>query len=109
MSIFKYIAAATLALSILTLGMVTQAQANTTEQNQKLEQEFEVECSSGSYDQKTTCKVKGTQTGEQTQRTIRRITYHKPVDTALDFPTLVGLGSILTVGTVALVIKARGK
>lgn len=113
MTAIKLIAATTLAFTLLTLGMASTAHAQTAEQNQKLEQEFEVECNSGSYGQNTTCKVKGSQTGEQYQKISGRlrdgVMYHKPVDTALDSVTLLAAGALITAGVSAAVIKNKIK
>jgi len=108
MNVFKYIAATALALVLLT-GIASPALANTAEQKQKLEQEFEVQCNSGSYGQTSTCKVLGKQFGEQSQKIALRqgIKPHKVADTALDFQTMTAIGAIVSTGIGAAVLKRK--
>lgn len=111
MTAIKLIAATTLAFTLLTLGMASTAHANTAEQNQKLEQSFEVECTSATYGNDGKCWVKGTQTGEQSQKIALRkgLKAHKPVDTALDGITLLAAGALVTTGVSAVLLKNRIK
>ncbi len=109
MNTIKYVAATSLALGLLTLGMVSPVFANTAEQNQKLEQEFEVQCNSGAYGQTSTCKVLGKQFGEQSQKIALRdgIKPHKVVDTALDFQSMAAVGAVVSTGVGAAILKRK--
>lgn len=89
-----------------------QAQANTTvEQEQKLNQELEIECETGSYGQSSTCKARGEQTGEQSQKVVVRDRVlgktHAPVDTALDAQTMLSVAGVLVTGAGSYALKRK--
>jgi hypothetical protein len=114
MIMLKLITAITLAATLMVVAMPTMASAETLEQNQKLEQELEIECTSGAYGQNTTCKAKGKQNGEQKQKMegsfnsrgqyIRR---HKVANTGLDTMTLTAVAGTLIVGSTAAYTKFK--
>jgi hypothetical protein len=114
MNMLKLITALTLAATLMVVAMPSTASAETLEQKQKLEQEVEIECTSGAYGQNTTCKAKGKQTGEQSQKMegyfnskgqyIRR---HKVANTGLDTMTLSAVAGTLMIGSAAAVAKFK--
>ena len=110
----KLVIALTLAVALLVIAMPTtvSAEEDKQTQTQKLEQSYEVECTTGSYGQ-STCKVKGTNTGEQTQtQYIRRadgriIRVHKPVNTGVPAALIGGSAIVSVVGAGVLLAKRK--
>jgi len=113
MGLKKLILATTIASGLLVGAMPTTALANSAEQNQKLEQEFEVECTTGSYGQNSTCKAKGKQTGEQHQeftlRNGKMIQKHKVLDTGLDTMSMATVTGVFATGAAAMVVKIKNR
>ncbi len=111
MSLKKLILATTIASGLLVGAMPTTALADTAEQNQKLQQEIEFECTTGSYGQNSTCKATASQSGEQRQRIYTRdgVKFHKVLDTGLDTVTMATVSGILAVGATALVVKIKNR
>ena len=95
MSLKKLILATTIASGLLVGAMPTTALADTAEQNQKLQQEIEFECTTGSYGQNSTCKATASQSGEQRQRIYT--------------VTMATVSGILAVGATALVVKIKNR
>lgn len=117
MNIARLITASTLALALMVGIFTSPAFAETSvEQNQKLEQELEVECTAGAYGQDSTCKAYGKQVGEQSQKVLgvfredgSFVKIHKPVDTGLDSPTLAGVTGIVLTGSAAAYLKIKSR
>lgn len=112
MSVTKLITAITLAAALLIVAMPSQASANSIELNQDMNQEVEIECTSGSYGQNTTCKAKGTQSNSQTGKVLAALDCkgkkcHIPAATGLDTLTLSAIFGTLALGTSAAIAKYK--
>jgi len=98
-------------------AFVTPVMAETTaEQEQKLNQEIEIECTTGSYGQNSTCKATASQSGEQRQRILgvfrkdgKFVPVHKPVDTGLDTATMAMVSGTLIAGSTAAFLKVKSR
>lgn len=111
MSLIKLISALTIASALLVIAMPYQVSAETLEQSQTLEQEFE--CKVEGYG---IAKCYGKQRGEQHQKIegFRRadgkfIRVHKVVDTGVDGYTLATVAGTLVTGVGAAILKIKNR
>jgi hypothetical protein len=111
MTFAKLLTALIAAAGLLVLAMPTQVMADTMEQKQKLEQEFECTLNN-SYGQSSTTTCKGKQTGEQTQgyyKDGKFIKVHKVANTGLDAYTASAVGGTVLTGIGAVVLKLKNQ
>lgn len=116
MTVIRYITATSLALALMATVFVSPVLAETTaEQNQKLEQEVEVECSVTGYGE-SKCKARGKQTGEQSQKILgvfrqdgTFVPTHKTVNTGLDNYSLALVSGTVIAGSAAAYLKVKNR
>ncbi len=100
--IAKLAAALTLSAVVLS-SFATVVSAETIKQEQELNQNVKVNCTTGAYGQSTTCTAEGSQTGKQIQTVVidgvkyfvrndgKRVRVHTPVNTSLDGVAIAGI------------------
>jgi hypothetical protein len=92
-------------LIIAAVFSVRAVQAATASQEQELEQETHVNCTTGAYGQNQNCDVTTKQRGKQKQEIVFRegrvLAAHQVVDTALDTKTMAIVAGLLILGSAA--------
>lgn len=106
----KHLIIATIFLSIFATSTGTVL-AQSASQTQELEQNIEVECTTGAYGQSGTCSVDASQRGRQEQEIILRdgqvVAPHEPVAAGVDLRVVASVGGLLATGITSFIASKK--